>query len=183
MRAQLTPEAASPPQRIILRVPAAGDFTALAEIRRDQHIQGLLLTVASSTDDEAVRGWIERRSNDRDGAFRVLAHADTGWPLGFVQITDIHHRNRCGTGGIALLPHARGKGWGRTGLELLHHLARMEKGLEKLLLYVRSDNIAALTLYSRSGYRIVGTLENHFRDHGGTLHDVLLLERKLEERT
>lgn len=182
MRAQLTGKSATESRRIILRAPKDEDFMALAGLRRDPHIQGLLLTVVSSVDDEAVRDWIGRRSNDRDGAFRVVTHVETDQALGFVQITDIHHRNRCGTGGIALLPHAQGKGVGRSALDLLHQFAYGEKKLEKLLLYVRSDNIAALALYLRSGYRIVGTLADHFRDHGGDLHDVLLLERRLGER-
>lgn len=164
---------------IVLRAPASGDFAALAEIRRDPDMQAMLLAVIDATDDAAVREWIDRRAHDANGVFRILADAKTGEALGYVQITDIHRRNRHGSLGIAIRRHAQGRGIGTAALNLLHALARDACGLEKLLLTVRADNAAARALYRRAGYRVVGTLERHFRDRDGGLHDVMLLERAL----
>lgn len=180
MLAPLTDAAvASGTGRILLRPPAPGDLAALAEIRRDRDMQAMLLAVIEATDDDAVHAWIARRAGDANGVFRVVADAGSDAALGYVQITDIHHRNRTGYAGIALRRAAQGKGDGKTALRLLHALAEAELGLEKLLLTVRTDNTPAVRLYRGAGYRVVGTLERHFRDHEGALHDVLLLERPL----
>lgn len=95
---------------IVLRQPLDTDFDVLAYIRRDPAIQDMLMAIPDATDDEAVKSWIERRRND--GAFRIVADATTREALGFVQVSQIHRRNRHGYGGLALLNSARGHGRG-----------------------------------------------------------------------
>lgn len=164
-----------------LRLPAPGDFPVLAEIRRDRDLQALLLAVIDATDDVAVRQWIARRTADANGVFLVVTDADSDAAIGYVQIADIHRRNRCGYVGIALRRSAQGRGFGKAALQRLHAFAKEDVGLEKLLLTVRSDNALALNMYLSAGYRTVGTLERHFRDREDRLHDVALLECRLSE--
>jgi RimJ/RimL family protein N-acetyltransferase len=164
---------------IVLRQPLDTDFDVLADIRRDPAIQDMLMAIPDATDDQAVRSWIERRHND--GAFRIVADATTQEALGFVQISQIHRRNRHGYGGLALLNRARGHGRGYATVALLTRLACEELALAKLLLEVREDNLVALKVYHAAGFRVVGTLEDHFRDRDGNAHHVLLLERLLAE--
>ncbi|WP_072393215.1 GNAT family N-acetyltransferase [Hyphomicrobium sp. CS1GBMeth3] len=168
-------------EQIILRPPAPDDFDALAEIRRDRDMQTLLLAVIEATDDAAVREWIARRTNNASGVFRVVADGASGAVLGYVQIADIHRHNRYGYLGIAIRRGAQRQGVGKAALRLLHELARTEVDLEKLLLTVRADNVLAIKMYLDAGYRVVGILESHFRDYEGACHDVLLLERALDE--
>ncbi len=162
---------------IVLRLPLDSDFDVLASIRRDPTIQSMLMAIPDATDDEAVKSWIERRHSD--GAFRIVADTTTNEALGFVQISQIHRRNRHGYGGLALLGSARGHGRGHVTVALLTRLASDALGLSKLLLEVREDNLVALKVYRAAGFRIVGTLEDHFRDRDGKAHNVLLLERLL----
>lgn len=164
-------------RRIILRQAEDGDFASLAEIRRDPSTQSMLMTVADTVDDEAVRSWIARRCSDMDGAFRIIADAASDCSLGFVQISQVHRRNRHGYGGLALCPGARGRGLGHETVHLLLSLAFKELGLDKLMLEVREDNVVALGIYRAAGFRHVGRLEKHFRDQDGQMYDVLLLER------
>jgi ribosomal protein S18 acetylase RimI-like enzyme len=64
-----------------------------------------------------------------------------GWDAGF----------RVPTLGIAIHPEARGKGYGRTLMHALHKAAS-ERGAERILLKVYTDNHAAVSLYRSLGY-------------------------------
>ncbi|MFA7413582.1 MAG: GNAT family N-acetyltransferase [Rhizobium sp.] len=164
------------------RPPHGGDFDSLATMRRDESLQSTLLTVPRASDDAAVRDWIQRRVNEPAGLFRVLTLGETGDTIGFVQVSQVHVQNGHGHGGIALRPHARGRGFGRMGLELLLELAARDLGLVKLLAEIRADNLPSALLHESTGYRKVGRLEKHFRDRDGSFHDVDLYECILVER-
>ncbi|MHB0952533.1 MAG: GNAT family N-acetyltransferase [Allorhizobium sp.] len=164
------------------RLPNGGDFDSLAAMRRDDALQSTLLTVPRASDDAAVHDWIERRVSEPAGLFRVLTISETGDAIGFVQVSQVHVQNGHGHGGIALRSHARGRGFGRMGLELLLGLAARDLGLIKLLAEIRADNLPSARLHESTGYRKVGRLERHFRDRDGSFHDVDLYECILEER-
>ncbi|MFK3965655.1 GNAT family N-acetyltransferase [Ensifer adhaerens] len=172
---QSRPQLGEPPS-ISLRSPTTDDFGTLAEMRRDRELQAMLLVVPETTDDEAIAAWIQRRSEDPGGAFKVIVNNTDETALGFVQVSQVHRRNRYGFGGIALLPGARGRGAGRAAMNELLVLAGGELGLEKLLLEVRADNTVALRLYLSMGFQIVGNMKEHFRAESGRRYDVLLLE-------
>lgn len=161
------------------RAPCDSDFGTLAAIRRDLGMQALLLTVPEATDDDAIRAWIARRSQDAGGMFLVIAEMETDKALGFVQVSGVHRRNRHGYGGIALAGDVRSRGLGQSTLRFLVNFAATELGLAKLLSEVRTDNYAAIRMNLAVGYRITGTLQNHFCDGEGKFHDVLLFERQL----
>jgi RimJ/RimL family protein N-acetyltransferase len=164
----------------LLRPAAPGDAVELAALREDRTLQHMLM--ANPDGDTAMRAvslantqiWITRR--ERAGWFRVI---DAGWgAAGFVQISDIHQKNRYGWLGIALLPSVRGKGVGARALEAAEQAAVAELGLRKLLLQVRADNVIALALYGRAGWQRVGTMVAHY-DDGTALHDAVIYEKAL----
>lgn len=171
-------DVAAPPS-ITLRSPMPGDFATLAEIRRDKELQEMLLVVPETTDDDAIVKWIRRRSEDPGGLFKVISNDSGDAAVGFVQVSQVHRRNRYGFGGIALLPDARGRGIGRAAMNELLDAAVRELGLQKLLLEVRADNTSALKLYRSMDFQIVGNMKDHFRAESGQPYDVLLLERVL----
>ncbi len=173
---------ASSDSSIIFRSLEERDFETLAAIRRHTQLQALLLTVPDATDDDAVHQWLARRVADRDGAFRIIADAASNDALGFMQIGQIHRRNKTGYGGIALSERSRGRGFGQTTLRFLITLAHQQLGLTKLLAEIRADNFASLRMHLAMGYRIVGTLSAHFCDAEGKAHDVLLCERQLTDQ-
>lgn len=166
--------------KVILREVAPDDFSALAAKRRDVEMQSPLLTIPEAVDDAAVRAWIDRRCNDPGGGFRVIADAQTSQAVGYAQMSQVHRRNRCGYGGIALAREARGRGFGRASLWLLVDYAAHGLGLAKMQSEIRADNEATLKMNYAVGFRPVGTMHAHFRDVDAT-YDVILLERQLTD--
>ncbi|AOO84277.1 hypothetical protein BHK69_07830 [Bosea vaviloviae] len=143
-------------------------------MRADKDAQHLLLAHPESVNGN-VQDWLQRRRSDPDGYFAVVTPACGVSAVGFVQLVGIHRLDRYAFAGIALLDSARGQGFGRAAMLELMRIARDERGLRKLLLYVRSDNLPALQLYHAIGYRTVGVMREQY-DDGARLHDVMLLE-------
>lgn len=162
---------------IVFRTPTAIDFATLAEIRRDRRMQAMLMAIPERTDDEAVAEWIERRVNEPSGMFRVIAHQQEA--VGFIQISQVHVRNRYGYGAVAVSGRCSVPGVALVAMRELVRFARAELGLAKLMAEIRADNIAAIRMNERMGYKTVGRLEKHFLDHEHGRHDVLLLEKLL----
>jgi RimJ/RimL family protein N-acetyltransferase len=163
----------------MLRLVEPQDFPCICTIRADRTLQHMLMANpdADAKADPVLdaQEWVERRQ--RAGLFRVIARSlEPG--IGFAQISDIHHKNRFGWMGIALLPAARGQGVGHLALLELEALAVKVMGLRKLLLQVRSDNTAAIALYNRAGWQQAGIFKAHY-DDGETLHDVFIFEKIL----
>lgn len=156
------------------------DFALLFSLRRDLALQALLLTVPDALDDESLEAWIRRRQQDPGGLFRMVEDGSCGEAIGFVQISQVHRRNRTGYAGVCLAAQARGRGLGQATLRKLIDTSREELGLLKLLSEVRVDNFPALRYNLLLGFRVVGTLNGHFMDGGGVRHDVLFLERALD---
>lgn len=179
MHAQLTPSPQSP--GVIFRDVREEDLPLLFELRRDLPLQSLLLTVPDALDDASLRAWVDRRQKDPGGMFRIIEDASCSEAIGYTQVSQVHRRNRTGYAGVSLAAAARGRGLGQATLRKLIEVARDELGLTKLLSEVRIDNFAALRYNLLIGFRIVGTLRSHFTDGDGTRHDVLLLERLLDE--
>jgi L-amino acid N-acyltransferase YncA len=57
--------------------------------------------------------------------------------------------------------------------------AAREKGFEKIFTYVRADNEAALRVYQRHGFSVVGTARRHARV-GGRYIDEIVIEKIFE---
>lgn len=163
--------------RVAFRDVREDDLPMLFRLRRDLALQSLLLTVPDALDDAAVNGWIARRRNEPGGLFRIVEDASCGEAAGYVQIGNVHRRNRSGYAGVCLVGNARGRGLGQATLGKLIAIARDELGLIKLLSEVRADNFTALRYNLLLGFKVVGTLRTHFTTAEGVQHDVLLLER------
>ena len=150
----------------------------MSRLRSDPALQHLLMAnpdpVPPADPLAEATAWIARREGA--GWFRVI-DAGTG-ALGFVQISDIHRKNRFGWLGLALLPGARGRGLGARALAEAEAMAVAELHLRKLLLQVRADNAAAIAVYDRAGWRKVGELRAQY-DDGAKLHDAVIYEKAL----
>ena len=164
---------------IILREFEIGDVTFLASIRKDIHLQHLLLAnpeVFEQKDVQAkILDWIIKRN--KVGIFRIIQKEDAS-PIGFIQISNIHEKNKNGWMGLALTSSSRGHGYGTLAVKSIEEYAEKKLKLRKLLLEVRKDNFAAINLYNKLGWREVGCLNKHYND-GQLLHDVLIYERHL----
>ena len=161
-----------------LRPPGPGDCADLYRWRSDAETQRLLMgrSVATSMDD--VEAWIARRIGDPDGVFYVIAHRHDDLAVGFVQLTRIDRVDRHAHLGLFVDAAARGTGAAGEALALIESVAAVRLRLHKLIIEVLATNGRARRFWESSGFRLVGTLEEHFR-HGGAFHDVLLLEKRI----
>lgn len=165
---------------MIFRPPTDSDFAALADMRRDLSMQAMLMAIPEATDDDAVKQWIDRRTREPGGMFRVIADDDTDDAIGFIQVSQVNRRNRNGYGAVAVSKRARLPGVGQIAMRELMRAACCDLGLLKLMAEIRVDNFTAIQMNLMSGYSIVGTLKAHFTDAAGKQHDVLLFERQLD---
>lgn len=88
--------------------------------------------------------------------------------IGFI-IGKIHIERKSAIGHILtidVLPTHRRKGIAQRLLEEIEKIFR-EKGIKVCHLEVREDNVAALSLYQKSGYRKIGKLENYYENAQG----------------
>jgi RimJ/RimL family protein N-acetyltransferase len=164
---------------LTLRPFEDADLSVLAPMRLDVALQHQLLAWPPENGDPDVTGWIERRMQDAQGVFYVIADA-TNHALGFAQMTGLHAKGRHAMIGLALAAQARGKGYGNAALYGLLEQAREGLGLRKVMLEVRADNKAAIQLYRKAAFREVGVLQRHYHD-GIYFHDVILMEKGLDE--
>lgn len=169
-----------PPGPVRFREVGDDDLPLLFALRRDKALQSLLLTVPDAVDDAALHAWIARRRAEPGGLFRMIEDTGTGSAVGFVQVVQVHHRNRTAWLGLSLAEGARGRGLGQATLRRLLDTARHELGLHKAMAEVRVDNFPALRAHLMVGYSVVGTMHAHYRDAAGHAHDVFLLEHMLD---
>jgi ribosomal-protein-alanine N-acetyltransferase len=79
---------------------------------------------------------------------------------------------------FAVDPARRGTGLGRLLLE--RHLLNLERGGARLVfLEVADDNAAALALYERSGFKIIGRRENYYQRASGERRAALTMRLEL----
>jgi RimJ/RimL family protein N-acetyltransferase len=148
-------------------------------MRNDLATQYALLAEPQPNSPEDVRAWIARRVGDPTGLFYVIAdESDTA--VGFTQVVAIDDRSRHGRFGIAIDERHRGRGHGRAAMELLLAAARADGRLDKLVLYVATDNTGAWSLYRTLGFRDVGVHRRHYRSPEGW-HDVAVMERFFDD--
>lgn len=101
----------------------------------------------------------------RDGTFFVALVS--GRPVGWCDVLPTHGEARCHVGilGIGLLPEARECGNGSALMRAAIGRA-WEKGLTRIELTVRCDNVRAKRLYERLGFTLEGTHRGAFRVDG-----------------
>ena len=81
--------------------------------------------------------------------------------LGTVSLKDIDYISKTAEFAIALRPKMHGSGYGFRATGLMLKKGFEELGLHRVFLSVYSNNLAAIRLYEKSGFK----LEGEFRDH------------------
>jgi RimJ/RimL family protein N-acetyltransferase len=157
------------------------DLAPLTELRNDVALQGDLLASPRGSSLSATREWVTRRMAPEGALFFVIARAEDGGAVGFVQLEGLHPIHRHAHLGVALSRAARGVGHGSAAIRLLERHAHDVLGVRKILLEVKSSNTRAVTLYERLGYERAGVLRAHVY-LAGTFHDVTVMEKHLETR-
>lgn len=97
--------------------------------------------------------------------------------IGFVIGVIFHEREKL-TGHILTIdvyPSHRRMGIGSTLLKQIEKIF-IGKGVKTCYLEAREDNVAALNLYQKLGYKKVGNLKNYYKDAHGILFEKVLQE-------
>ena len=162
---------------IRLRAWCQDDLPILTTLRNDIAIQSQLLSRVRGSNAEHVFNWLKDR---QERLLFVVADRGNNVALGFLQIDDFDTVNRRGNLGICLVEEARGRGFAGQAIGLVCDYLRDTWGLQKLVLQVRADNVAALRCYEKSGFKHCGLLRRHVFLEGRWL-DVTMMERFLFE--
>ena len=112
----------------------------------------------------------------RDGRLLHLVIADllTDAYLGEMMLALGEHR--VGELGCCLVPAARGRGIATDALVALTDWAFAELGLGRLQVFIAPENVAALGVAERAGFRQEGVLRSYW-EHGDGRLDVVVLAR------
>lgn len=76
---------------------------------------------------------------------------------------------------IAVLPEARGRGFGQMLIDKSKTFAR-EQHCSKITLEVKTTNAGALALYKKNGFQINGIIPNYYHDGTAAYHMILNLK-------
>lgn len=109
------------------------------------------------------------------GCFAFIALEGDAEPVGLLMARSAGADSEILTLGV--LPEHRRRGHGRALADAAARHAAGQ-GAEALFLEVAADNVAALGLYERSGFRPVGRRPGYYRRSGDTV-DAVLLRREL----
>lgn len=119
--------------------------------------------------------WFNRVRTAKDGvALGVRAVEGSDELLGFVQLISIHPVHRHGELRIRLSPHHVGKGYGTQAVRMLCQHGFEDLNMERIFLYVFSDNLRALASYQKVGFQVEGVLRRH-SFVGGVFRDVTVM--------
>lgn len=142
-------------------------------LARPNDIDALVALEKSSFDDDRISRRSFRRFVEAPRDRLIIAEGKSELQ-GYVLVL-MHKATRLARiYSIAVSPAARGQGLGEKLIKEAESVAA-EAGRIVMRLEVRTDNIGAISLYRRLGYRQFGTLKDYYADHG----DALRFERRI----
>lgn len=147
----------------------------LHTLRSNRDTQALLLSPICDESIDQTASWIGRRLAEKTTIVWLILDARTRRFLGFLQFIEIHGIHKRCELGIALTHSARGRGIGEAAIRQGIERMKAQYGITKFSVYVRSDHEAAIRLYEKLNFRLVGTCERHCQIETEWL-DVWLME-------
>jgi RimJ/RimL family protein N-acetyltransferase len=154
-----------------LRPFRAGDFEEARALNRDQATALWVPPLPADEPTEVVETY-ERYRAEGELLHLVVADTDSDLYLGEVMVVMCDHR--LGEFGCGLASQARGRGIGTEALSLFVTWSAAALDLRRLQVLVATENIAALRLAERVGFRQEGVLRSYW-DHGGEPIDAVML--------
>lgn len=119
-----------------------------------------------------------RRHLDSDSALVLIASANRRRFLGTAVVFFRKGSSVARLYSLASQPESRGKGVGTALVEATEAAARLRRCV-RLRLEVRTDNVSAIKLYERLGYRCIASLPGYYQDGAdGWRYEKLLAESR-----
>lgn len=164
---------------VLLRPWRDTDLTALCNLRNDVALQRDMMSRVRGSSLQATRDWLERRTAEPLGLLLIIASpTETETVRGFIQLSAGDATLGVATLGICVLPQWHGTAVAGEALSLVTQHARDVLCLRKIVLQVLTDNARAVGFYVKNGFHEVGVLRKHFPWAGDWL-DVTVMERFL----
>lgn len=152
---------------IWVRVTDPDDLDAMAEI------------YAQSFDDLEPRLSIEQYLRP-PGTWAIIAFVRSkaaNFPAGFTLTRN--SADEAEVFSIGVSPTFRNQGVGSALLAFMHKLARV-RGAHSVFLEVEINNHAALALYNKAGYEVIGKRPDYYRNADGQRVNALVMHKRLE---
>ena len=139
--------------------------------RRNKGATCLVAAIDSNMRDSIVARNVYQDGADYGDLIKPRESTSSQWFMGSVEVsvhefygTELGKRRPAGTilyiTEVAVLPEARRTGAATRLMSGVDELATL-KGIESLYLHVDVNNLAAITLYEKAGYRIIGKYDSH----------------------
>lgn len=146
------------------------DISAINEWRNDEEIIAGLGAPFRFINEEVDKNWFDNYMSNRDKAVRLaivdVSCESRGDILGIVSLTGIDYLNQCAEFHIMLSKENQGKGLGTFATrEILAH-AFNNMNLQRIELSVLLDNVKAIGLYEKIGFKKEGVKRNAVYKNG-----------------
>jgi RimJ/RimL family protein N-acetyltransferase len=164
-------------ERVVLRLARPEDADALAEGFADDPTMGEMLGMEPHEENaEWLRSTFPadgQSDEERKDYWFVIAHPQSGEPIGEIGLVGISRPNRRAGLSILVLPGSRRSGIGREAIELLVGWAQGELGLHRIELRTLPENLPMQGLAEASGFMREGVLRDYAVERGRFVDNVV----------
>jgi RimJ/RimL family protein N-acetyltransferase len=164
-------------ERVVLRPARPEDADALAEGFADDPTLGAMLGMEPH---EENADWLRstfpedgQSGEERKSYWFVIAHPQSGEPIGEIGLVGISWPNRRAGLSIFVLPGSRRSGIGREAIELLVGWAQGELGLHRIELRTLPENLPMQGLAEASGFIREGVLRDYAIERGRFVDNIV----------
>lgn len=151
------------------------DAHSIAEAERQiAQKPGFLCSQPSELTDENVANTILSFLKNKTGVYLVAQSEDQLVGHAFLEINPLQSLRHVANLNIAVHLGWQGKGIGKKLLQKVIEEAKSSLLIEKIQLYVRASNVAAISLYKKMGFQEEGILKNRVKVSGYYLDDIIM---------
>jgi RimJ/RimL family protein N-acetyltransferase len=164
-------------ERVVLRPARPGDADVLAQGFADDPTMGAMLGMEPHEENaEWLRSTFPQEGQsgeERKAYWFVIAHPESGEPIGEIGLIGISRPNRRAGLSILVLPGSRRSGVGREAIELLVGWGQGELGLHRIELRTLPENAPMQALAEACGFTREGVLRDCAVERGRFVDNVV----------
>lgn len=161
--------------RIYLRALEPDDYLKIYQWRNDSEITRNFAGVPLFSSTLNEKKWVEERIFDKENMSCAICLKETNEFIGCIFLNDINYHNR--TGHIPIFMGEKkywGKGYATDARILMLHYAFYQRGLNRIWAKVIEDNVGALKMLEKTGYKKEGLLRNSSFKEGNYVNEIYL---------
>ncbi len=161
--------------RVYLRAFEIDDHVLLNKWRQDKEISHNFSGIPLFSSLENEKQWVESRIFDKQSVSCAICLKETDEFIGAIFLNEIDYHNRSGHIPVFIGEKGYwGKGYATDARILMLHYAFFERGLERIWARVLEDNIPALKMLEKSGFKREGVLRKSKFKNGEFVNEIYL---------